>query len=64
MLMRTPERHRPTPIERLSRLFSELFRPRGRPACHGSVDDLSDRLRQDVGAPPRLPGRPPGFPER
>ncbi len=64
MLMRTPERHRPTPLERLASALSELFRPRRRPAWHGSVDDLPDRLRADVGVPPRPPSRVPGFPER
>jgi hypothetical protein len=57
MLMRTPEPPRPRGPARLIGIVSRLFSPRTRPVFHGSVDELSDRLRRDVGAPPRLPSR-------
>lgn len=60
MLMRTPEFEPPRRPERLlARLLRHMRRPSA-PVRPGRVDDLSERLRADIGAPPRLPTRMTG----
>lgn len=60
MLMRTPDLE---PPRRPVRLFDELIRHlrwRRSPVRHGAIEDLSERLRADIGAPARPPTRLPG----